>query len=56
VLWLVVLVLALLAGGSPIPVIVFAFGLDERALVDWQRKAGTHARAVQEQLVCQTIG
>jgi transposase-like protein len=52
-LWMVVLVLALLAGGCPIPAIVFAFGLDERTVADWQRKAGAHAKAIQEQIVCQ---
>jgi transposase-like protein len=52
-LWVVLLVLALLAGGCPIPAIVFAFGLDERTVADWQRKAGVHAKAVQEQVVCQ---
>src|SRR5215213_8976098 len=45
-LWLVVLVLSLLAGGCPVPAIVFAFGLDERTVADWQRKAGQHAKAV----------
>jgi hypothetical protein len=50
---MVVLVLSLLAGGCPIPAIVFAFGLDERTVADWQRKAGQHAKALQEQLVCQ---
>lgn len=52
-LWMVVLVLALLAGGCPIPAIVCAFGLDERTVADWQRKAGAHAQAIQEQVVCQ---
>jgi transposase-like protein len=52
-LWMVLLVLALLAGGCPIPAIVFAFGLDERTVADWQRKAGAHAKAIQEQVVCQ---
>jgi transposase-like protein len=52
-LWMVMLVLALLAGGCPIPAIVFAFGLDERTVADWQRKAGAHAQAIQEQVVCQ---
>ena len=52
-LWMVVLVLALLAGGCPLPAIVFAFGLDERTVADWQRKAGTHAKTIQEQVVCQ---
>jgi transposase-like protein len=52
-LWMVVLVLALLAGGCPLPAIVFAFGLDERTVADWQRKAGTHAKTIQDQVVCQ---
>jgi len=51
--WLVVVVLALLACGCPIPAIVFAFGLDERTVADWQHKAGQHAKAIQEQLICQ---
>jgi transposase-like protein len=52
-LWMVMLVLALLAGGCSVPAIVFAFGLDERTVADWQRRAGQHAKAVQEQGVCQ---
>ncbi len=52
-LWLVLLILALLAHGCPVPAIVVAFGLDERTVADWQRKAGEHARQVQQQLVCQ---
>lgn len=52
-LWLVSVVLALLSCGCPIPAIVFAFGLDERTVADWQAKAGRHARQVQEQVVCQ---
>jgi transposase-like protein len=52
-LWMVLLVLALLAGGCPIPAIVFAFGLDERTVADGQRKAGAHAKAIQEHVVCQ---
>lgn len=35
--------LALLGGGCPVPPIVFAFGLDERTVADWQRKVGQHA-------------
>lgn len=52
-LWIVTVVLALLACGCPIPAVVFAFGLDERTVADWQRKGGRHARQIQEQLVCQ---
>jgi transposase-like protein len=33
-LWLVLIVLALLANGCPVPAIVFAFGLDERTVAD----------------------
>jgi len=51
--WLVVVVLALLAHGCPIPAIVFAFGLDERTVTDWHLKAGRHAQQVQNQVVCQ---
>jgi len=52
-LWLVLLILALLSHGCPVPALVFAFGLDERTVADWQQKAGQHARQVQEQVVCQ---
>jgi transposase-like protein len=51
--WLVVVILALLAHGCPIPAIVFAFGLDERTVTDWHTKAGRHAKQLQQQLVCQ---
>lgn len=51
--WLVVVVLALLAHGCPIPAIIFAFGLDERTVADWHEKAGRHAQQLQEQIVCQ---
>lgn len=47
------LVVTLLAYGCPIPALVAAFGLDERTIAAWQRKAGQHAKRVQEQLVCQ---
>lgn len=49
----VLLVLTLLAYGCPIPALVAAFGLDERTIAAWQRKAGQHAKQVQERLVCQ---
>jgi len=58
-LWLVGVVLALLACGCPVPAVVFAFGLDERTVADWQAKAGRQAKTVHEQLVCQgavTVG
>ena len=44
--------LTLLAGGCPPQAIVFAFGIDERTVVEWQVKAGQHAKQVQEQVVC----
>ena len=49
----VVTVLTLLAYGCPSPAIVAAFTVDERTGADWQQKAGQHARAIQEQVVCQ---
>ena len=45
--------LTLLAYGCPVPAIVAAFGLDERTVAAWLKKAGTHAQAVQKHLVCQ---
>ncbi len=52
-LWVVRIVLTLLAFGCPIPAIVAAFGVDERTVTDWHQKAGRHAKAVQDQVVCQ---
>lgn len=39
-------VVTLLAHGCPLPTVVAAFGLDERTVAGWQRKAGTHCQAV----------
>jgi len=50
--WVVLIVLTLLVYGCPVPAIVAAFGLDERAVATWLKKAGAHAKAVQEELVC----
>jgi transposase-like protein len=50
---LVLVVVTLLAYGCPIGALVAAFGLDERTIAEWQRKAGQHAKQVQTQLVCQ---
>jgi hypothetical protein len=50
---LVLLVLTLLAYGCPTGALVAAFGLSERTIASWQRKAGQHAKQVQERLVCQ---
>lgn len=52
-LWVVILVVTLLAYGCPVQAIVMAFGLDERTLTSWHRKAGQHGKLVQEKLVCQ---
>jgi transposase-like protein len=39
-------VVTLLAHGCPVPATVAAFGLDERTVASWQRKAGGHCQAV----------
>lgn len=49
----VALVLALLAHGCPVCAIVFAFGLDERTVRDWEQRAGQHAEQVHAHLVQQ---
>lgn len=41
-------VVTLLAYGCPCQAIVAAFDLDERTVMDWQRRAGQHAQAVHE--------
>ncbi len=48
---LVTQVVTLLAYGCPIAAIVAAFGLDERTVASWQRRAGTHCQGVHEHLV-----
>jgi transposase-like protein len=48
---LVVQVITLLAYGCPIQAIVKAFGLDERTVCDWQKRAGKHCHQVHEHLV-----
>lgn len=45
--------LTLLAYGCPLAAIVAAFGLDERTLTSWQRRAGEHCEKVHEHLVQQ---
>lgn len=47
----ITLVLTLLAQGCPLQAIVVAFGVDERTVRDWQRRAGEHCERVQEHLV-----
>ena len=46
-------VMTLLAYGCPLQAIVHAFGLDERTIADWQRRAGKHCQQVHEALVQQ---
>lgn len=48
---LVMWVIILLAYGCPIQAIVKAFGLDERTVCDWHRRAGQHCQRVHEHLV-----
>lgn len=50
--WVILLVLALLAGGCPVQAIVFAFGINEQTVATWQLAAGQHAQQVQAQKVC----
>ena len=47
----VMLVVALVAHGCPVPAIVKAFGYDERTVQNWWQRAGTHCRQVHEHLV-----
>lgn len=47
----VTLVLALLAHGCPIQVVVVAFGFDERTVQAWHKRAGTHCQQVQAHVV-----
>ena len=44
-------VIVLSVYGCPIQAIVKAFGLDERTVCDWHRRAGQHCQRVHEQLV-----
>ena len=48
---LVMWVIVLLAYGCPIQAIVKAFGLDERTVCDWHKRAGQHCQQVHEHLV-----
>lgn len=49
----VTLIVTLLAYGCPIAAIVAAFGLDERTVADWQRRAGIQCQKVHQHLVQQ---
>jgi transposase-like protein len=44
-------VMILLAYGCPTQAIVHAFGLDERTIADWQKRAGKHCQQVHEAVV-----
>lgn len=48
---IVMCVIILLAYGCPVQAIVKAFGLDERTVRDWQKRAGEHCRKVHEHIV-----
>jgi transposase-like protein len=43
-----------LGHGCPVQAIVAAFGLDERTVADWQRRAGEHCQGVHEHVVGQS--
>jgi transposase-like protein/IS1 family transposase len=44
-------VMILLSYGCPLQALVHAFGLDERPIADWQKRAGKHCQQVHEALV-----
>jgi transposase-like protein len=48
---LVTCVITLIAYGCPVQAIVAAFRIDERTVMDWQRRSGEHAQRVHEHLV-----
>jgi transposase-like protein len=48
---LVVIVVTLLAYGCPVQAIVKAYGLDERTVADWQKRAGKHCQHVHQSIV-----
>ena len=48
---LVVIIVTLLAYGCPVQAIVHAYGLDERTIADWQKRAGKHCQQVHHALV-----
>ncbi len=49
----VIRVVTLLAYGCPLQAIVHAFGLDERTVAAWQKRAGTHCKRVHMDVVQQ---
>ncbi len=48
---LVVIGVILLSYGCPIQAIVRAYGLDERTVADWQKRAGEHCQQVHQAIV-----
>lgn len=48
---LIIIVVTLLAYGCPLQAIVHAYGLDERTVADWQKRAGKHCYQVHQALV-----
>jgi len=48
---LIVIVVTLLAYGCPVQAIVHAFGLDERTVGDWQKRAGKHCQQMHHAVV-----
>ena len=48
---LVVIVVILLAYGCPLQAIVHAYGLDERTVAEWQKRAGKHCQQVHQAIV-----
>jgi transposase-like protein/IS1 family transposase len=50
---LIIIVVTLLAYGCPLQAIVRAYGLDERTVADWQRRAGEHCQQVHQAIVQQ---
>lgn len=48
---LVVIVVTLLAYGCPVQAIVHAYGLDERTVATWQKRAGNHCQQVHQSIV-----
>src|SRR5438445_13695521 len=48
---LIVIVVTLLAYGCPLQAIVHAYGLDERTVAEWQKRAGKHCQQMHHALV-----
>src|SRR3989441_6994075 len=48
---LIMIVVTLVAYGCPVQAIVHAFGLDERTVGDWQKRAGKHCQQMHHAVV-----